>query len=93
MTIVSYSFYYPQWQNARAKVMANLAKLNKLPNTRVFVAVENGLVEVLEMVALFLLKTGTFSAKNEDLTPKTQKRRPPENHFKCLKTGISTLDV
>ena len=77
MTIVSYSFYYPQWQNARANVMANLAKLNKLPNTRVFVAVENGSVEVLELVALFLLKTGTFSAKNEDLTPKTQKRRPP----------------
>ena len=64
MTIVSYSFYYPQWQNARANVMANLAKLNKLPNTRVFVAVENGSVEVLELVALFLLKTGTFSAKN-----------------------------
>ena len=77
MTIVSYFFCYPQWQNARANVMANLAKLNKLPNTRVFVAVENGSVEVLELVALFPLKTGTFSAKNEDLTPKTQKRRSP----------------
>ena len=44
--------------------MANLSNLNKLPNTRVFVAAENGSVEVLELVALFLLKTGTFSAKN-----------------------------
>ena len=62
MTIV---FIYPNaWQNARANVMANLSNLNKLPNTRVFVAAENGSVEVLEFVALFLLKTGTFSAKN-----------------------------
>ena len=43
---------------------ANLSNLNKLPNTRVFVAGENGSVEVLELVALFLLKTGTFSAEN-----------------------------
>ena len=49
---------------AHANVMANLSNLNKLPNTRVFVAVENGSVEVLELVALFLLKTGTFSANN-----------------------------
>ena len=62
MTIV---FIYPNaWQNARANVMANLSNLNKLPNTRVFVAAENGSVEVLELVALFLLKTGTFGAKN-----------------------------
>ena len=32
----SYSFHYPQWQTARANVMANLTSLNKLPNTRVF---------------------------------------------------------
>ena len=44
--------------------MANLTSLNKLPNTRVFVAAENGSVEVLELVASFLLNTGTFSAKN-----------------------------
>ena len=44
--------------------MANLSKINKLPKTRVFVAAENGSVEVLELVALFLVKTGTFSAKN-----------------------------
>ena len=62
MTIV---FIYPNaWQNARANVMANLSNLNKLPNTRVFVAAENGSVEVLELVVLFLLKTGTFSDKN-----------------------------
>ena len=60
----SYSFHYPQWQNACANVMANLSNLNKLPNTRVFVAAENGSVEVLELVALFLLKTETFGAKN-----------------------------
>ena len=56
----SYSFHYPQWQNARANVMTNLWNLNKLPNTRVFVAAANGSVEVLELVALFLLKTGTL---------------------------------
>ena len=63
MTIVLF-FHYPQWQTARANVMANLTSLNKLPNTRVFVAAENGSVEVLELVALFLLKRGSFSAKN-----------------------------
>ena len=63
MTIV---FIYPNaWQNARANVMANLSNLNKLPNTRVFVAAENGSDEVLELVALFLLKTGTFSAETD----------------------------
>ena len=50
----------------RANVTANLLNLSKLPSTRVFVAAENGWVEVLELVALFLLKTGAFmiSAKN-----------------------------
>ena len=43
---------------------ANQTSLNKLANTRVFVAAENGSVEVLELVALFLLKTGTFGAEN-----------------------------
>ena len=43
--------------------MANLTCLNKLPNTRVFIAAEDGSVEELELVALFLLKTGTFGAK------------------------------
>ena len=60
----SYSFHYPQWQTARANVMANFTSLIKLPNTRAFVAAENGSVEVLELVAPFLLKTGTFGAKN-----------------------------
>ena len=48
----------------RINVIANLSNLNKLPNTRVFVATENGSVEVLKMVALFLLKTETFTAEN-----------------------------
>ena len=64
----SYSFHYPRCQTVRAKVMANLSSLNKLPNRRVFVAAEIaeiGSVEVLELVALFLLKTGTFGAKTE----------------------------
>ena len=43
--------------------MANLTSLNKLLNKRVFIAAENGSVEVLELAPLFLLKTGTFSAK------------------------------
>ena len=43
---------------------ANQTSLNKLANTRVFVSAENGSVEVLELVALFLLKTGTFGAEN-----------------------------
>ena len=43
--------------------MTNLSNLNKLPNTRIFVAAENGSVEVLELVALFVLKTETFDAK------------------------------
>ena len=30
MTNSSYSFHYPQWQNARANVMANLSKLNNI---------------------------------------------------------------
>ena len=61
---MAYSFHYPQWQNALANVMTNLSNLNKLLRTRVFVTTENGSVEVLELVALFLLKSGTFSAKN-----------------------------
>ena len=61
MTIVLILFIIPNaWQNARANVMANLSNLNKLPNARVFVAAENGSVEVLELVALFLLKTGNL---------------------------------
>ena len=44
-------------------MMANLSSLNKLPN-RIFVAAEIESVEVLELVALFLLKTGTFGAYN-----------------------------
>ena len=50
--------------NARTNVMANLSNVTKLPNTRVFDAAENGSVKVLELVALCLLKTGIFSAKN-----------------------------
>ena len=51
-------------QTARANVIADLTSLNKLPSTRVFVAAENGSVEALGLVALFLLMTGTFGGKN-----------------------------
>ena len=54
----------PNGKTARANVMANLTSLNILPNTKVFVAAENGsTVEALELVTLFLLKTGTFGDK------------------------------
>ena len=43
--------------------MANIIILNKLPNTRVLVAAENGSVEVMDLVALFLLEKETFGAK------------------------------
>ena len=36
------------------------SRLNKLPSTRIFIAAENGRLEVLELVALFFLKTITF---------------------------------
>ena len=63
MTIVLFFSLSPM-VNARENVMANLSNVTKLPKLRVFDAAENGSVEVLELVALFLLKTGTFSAKN-----------------------------
>ena len=62
-TIVLFFLLSPM-VNARANVMANLSNVTKLPNIRVFDAADNGSVEVLELVALFLLKMGTFSAKN-----------------------------
>ena len=65
MTIVLFFSLSPvKVKCLRKNVMANLSNLNKLPNTRVFFAAESGLVEVLELVALFLLETRTFSAKN-----------------------------
>ena len=60
----SYTFHYPQWQTFFTNVMANLTSLDKLLNTWAFVAAEIGSVELLELVALFLLKTGTFGTKN-----------------------------
>ena len=64
MTIVSFFSLSPVAKGPCERDGKSLSNLNKLPNTRVFVAAENGSVEVLELVALFLLKTGTFSAKN-----------------------------
>ena len=45
--------------------MANLKSLNKLPSTRVFIfAAEKWMVRSTGVGGLFLLKMGTFSAKN-----------------------------
>ena len=63
MTIVIF-FSLSPIANCPCKCEANLTRLNKLPNRRFFDVAENGSVEVLEMVALFLLKKGTFGAKN-----------------------------
>ena len=57
--------YIPTWQTSRDNVIhASLKILNKLPTLRVFIAAENGWLEVLELVSLFFLKTGTCDAKN-----------------------------
>ena len=64
ITIVLFFSLSPVANSARANVMANLTSLNKLPNTRVFVAAENASAEVLELVAFIFLKTGTFDAKD-----------------------------
>ena len=64
LTIVSFLSFSPMANCPYECDAANQTSLNKLANTRVFVAAENGSVEVLELVALFLLKTGTFGAEN-----------------------------
>ena len=48
----------------------SLSNLNKLPNTRVFVAAENGLVEVLELQWLY------FSSRREPSVLKKGRRFP-----------------
>ena len=53
-----------QWKTACESVMANLRSLNKLPSTRVFITAEKWMAISAEVGALFLLKTGTFGAKN-----------------------------
>ena len=64
MTVIVVFIFIPTWQTFRANVMASLKSFNKLPNTRVFIAAENGWLGVLELVAIFLLKTETWDAKN-----------------------------
>ena len=44
--------------------MAKLKSLGKLLSTTVFITAENGWLEVLELVALIVSKTGTLDAKN-----------------------------
>ena len=65
----SYSFHYPQWQITRANVLANLSNLNKLSNTRVVVAAENGR---LKYWGWWLY----FSPRREPLVLKTGRRFP-----------------
>ena len=46
-------------------MIISLTSLNKLPNTRVFIAAEKWMVgSTGELVALFIFKTGTCEAKN-----------------------------
>ena len=54
MTIVLF-YLLSQRQTARTNVMANLKSLNKLP-----LHLKSGWLEVLELLAFFLLKSGTF---------------------------------
>ena len=68
-TIVLFSSHlYPQlWQTFRANVMSSLKTLNKLliyQEQGISVQLKNGRLEELELVALFLLKTETYDAKN-----------------------------
>ena len=44
--------------------MVSLKSVNKLLHTRFSLQLKNGCLEVLELVALFLFKTGTCNAKN-----------------------------
>ena len=48
----------PKWQISCANVMTSRKTWNKSTSTK------NGWFEVLELVALFLLKMGTFVARN-----------------------------
>ena len=56
--------WIPKWQTSRANVISSLKTLNKIPRTRAYSALENGRLDALELVALFLLKTETCDAKN-----------------------------
>ena len=58
--------FIPKWQTFRANVMSSLKTLNKLPIQvqGLSVQLKNGRLEVLELLALFLLKTETCDAKN-----------------------------
>ena len=62
MTIVLFFSLSPV-ANFSCECDGRFNKLEKLPNARVFVAAQKGSVKVLELVALFLLKTVTFGAK------------------------------
>ena len=50
--------------NCPCECDVSLKSANKLPNAGVSVQLKNGWLEVLELVALFLFKTGTCDAKN-----------------------------
>ena len=62
LTIILFFTLSPTQPTALANVMVSLKSANKLPNARVSVQLKNGWLEVLELVALFLFKTGTCDA-------------------------------
>ena len=55
-----YSFHYPQQQTARANVMVSLKSVNKLPNTRVFIAAQKWIVRSTGVGGLISLQNGSL---------------------------------
>ena len=63
-------------------MMANLSNLNKLSNTRVFVAAESGSVEVLELVPCY------FSSRRETCDAKNSSEFFVDNIICLVKMGF-----
>ena len=57
---LSYSSHYPQQQTAHANVMVSLKSVNKLPNTRVFIAGEKWMVSGTGVGGLISLQNGNL---------------------------------
>ena len=60
-TIVIFVFIFiPKWQTSRANVIVSLKSLNKLPNTRVFIAAEKWMVGSSGVGGLISLQNGNL---------------------------------
>ena len=64
IVILSSSLFPSGKLPGRANVMTSLKMLNNIQVQKPFSATENGMLEALELVALFPLKTETCDAKN-----------------------------